>query len=538
MRLSASPLRPSAAQAGLDGVGGAPARASPVFPPSLWPFSFCPWCVCLTLDLLSLVLRVCCARAILRYYLCEAYIILIGPSMEDARQCDDVSAVHIGSETTARRGVEDPQPNLYSLPRPTCTMADQSWWTGWWWRSTWWNTSDRWQPPDEEEQDAPARAAQAAWDHAPEPAQAEWNWNDEESSSSSDVPMQRREQWANSLWEGDVIGTVTSHEVKKMSNQLPQRHIDELPRPGEAAATAAPLTRLIIIGSNYGSIRKKSSMRHNTAQLLELPWHVHIALEMVTDDLLDSLHSQGIGGLQAAPGAPAVLWRQESFRMGDGRTSNIVIAGRHVAAVAIAALQPLRPQCKELTIGAVHWHHEAAKKKDVSRAAMQQLTALLHRTKTQLLFIDGNQAAHADGDTPSILSEFFTEPHMWLQPPLEASAPLWARSAQALAEHGACCGWLLHKSLLAGFSVMEHGEFSDLPGGWERWFRQRDIGWHLPTSIRLQVAGTSTGARRRSQAAVDRRRAKRQNRGAWGAGMVMVMVNTPSPSQCLDMVRR
>ena len=438
--------------------------------------------------------------------------------MTDVCQLDDVSAVHIGSETTARQGVEDPQSNLYSLPRPTCTMADRSWWTGWWWQSTWWNTSDRWQPPDDEEQDAHAHAAQAAWDHAPEPAQAEWNWEDEESSTSSDVPMQRREQWANSLWEGDVIGTVTAHEVKKMSNQQPQRTIDELPRPGEAAASAAPLTRLIIIGSNYGSIRKKSSVRHNTSQLLELPWHVHIALEIVTDDLLDHLDSQGMGGLQATAGAPAILWRKESFRMSDGHTSNIVIAGRHVAAVAIAALEPLRPQCKELTIGAVHWHHEAAKKRDVSREAMQQLTALLHRTKTQLLFIDGNQTAHADGATPSILSEFFTAPHMWLQPPLEASAPLWARSAQALTEHGACCGWLIHRSLLAGFSVMEHGEFSDLPGGWERWFRQRDVGWHLPTSIRLQVAGTSTGARRRSQAAMDRRKAKRQNRGAWGAG--------------------
>ena len=203
--------------------------------------------------------------------------------------------------------------------------------------------------------------------------------------------------------------------------------------------------------------------------------------------------------------------------MSDGHTSNIVVGGCHMAAVAIAALQPLRPQCREITIGAVHWHHEAAKRKDLSRTALEQLRALLTRTKTQMFFIDGNQAAHGDDQSPSLLSEYFIEPHKWLQPPSERSAPLWSRSAQALDSYGACCGWLLHQSLLGGFSVMEHGEFGNLPGSWERWFRQRDVGWHLPTSIRLQVAGTSTGARRRSQAAVDRRRAKRQNRGRHGA---------------------
>ena len=263
MSLPASPLRPSAAQAGLDGVGGAPARASPVFPPFLWLSSSCPWCVCVSHPGPSLPRVACVLRvrdiAILSMRSSHHHTCSHRPSMEVVRQGDNAIAAYIGSETTAQRGVEDPQPNLYSLPRPTCSMADQSWWTGWWWRSTWWNTSDRWQPPDEEQHDAPVRAAQAAWDHAPEPAQAEWDWDDEDSSSSSDVPMQRREQWANSLWEGDVIGTVTSHEVKKMSNQLPQRQIDELPGPGEAAPTAAPLTRLIIIGSNYGSIRRRAA---------------------------------------------------------------------------------------------------------------------------------------------------------------------------------------------------------------------------------------------------------------------------------------
>ena len=134
------------------------------------------------------------------------------------------------------------------------------------------------------------------------------------------------------------------------------------------------------------------------------------------------------------------------------------------AAVTIAALKLLQPQCRELTIGAVDWHHETTKRSD------------------------------------SILAESFRRLHLWLQ--AEASTPPWARSAQALAEHRACYGWLLHY----------------LPGGWGRWFGQRDVGWHLSTSIRLQAAGPSTGARRRSQATVDRRRAKRQNRGTWWTG--------------------
>ena len=115
------------------------------------------------------------------------------------------------------------------------------------------------------------------------------------------MPVQRREQWANSLWDADIVGKVTASKVKQLSNQLPQRQASELPGPAEATSTAAPLTRLVIIGSNYGSIRKRSSVRQDTTQLLEVPWHVHAALELINDTLLANLQEQGIGGLQAEP---------------------------------------------------------------------------------------------------------------------------------------------------------------------------------------------------------------------------------------------
>ena len=352
-----------------------------------------------------------------------------------------------------------------------------------------------------------AGATAAGTSAGSEAAIEEWTW------SMADLEAQL-DAWG---WTQPSAKQILGHPLGEI--RLPEAKVQDAPAANRAAPAAQaakqenwqdalPMPRVSVIGSNWGPRRRKSS----TEDLLDMAAHIHLFLELGTRSILDDMKERGWSSWQYEENGAAAAWLASSFVLrGAWRHKMSTESGKYAGAAVVVHLQALRPGFSDMVVGSAHADHTEMKKKDNCVFALKHLRDFLHLHRVDLLYIDANSAAHA-AYFPSLapasaLGHVFTAEDGWLQPAPAALRPLFGHSAEMVREHGNCTGFLVHRRLLMGATVWEHGQWRSLPADRPQ-FKEGDITWHPASFLRLSSLTVSTGTRIRSAEAKARRREK------------------------------
>ena len=92
----------------------------------------------------------------------------------------------------------------------------------------------------------------------------------------------------------------------------------------------------------------------------------------------------------------------------------------------------------------------------------------------------------------------------FLQPAPAELRPMFGHQQQMVADHGNCTGFLVSRRLLLHASIWEHGQWSTTPEDRPA-FKDRDVGWHPASFLRLASLTINSGTRIRSKEAQKRR---------------------------------
>ena len=253
---------------------------------------------------------------------------------------------------------------------------------------------------------------------------------------------------------------------------------------------------------NLGQLGKRKA---HLAQELDRGHHITCIIESLTPTILANLEEKGWRAVMHED--VAITWRLSQF---SGRLVHAETMsrpnGQWAVRIVIAELQFVRPPhgLEAIRIACIHIQNIQAKLPIMNRL-LPDVDRLLRDHAVSVTYIDPNQARYVRGDaTCSKLEEHLTG--LWAQPDGDL---LWSSTPDLrINSQGAMCtGFLLAASAASQWTVWSHGTWTVTPADLD--VPDKDGSWHRLSHITLQCSAESTGWRRRSAAALQKRAEKR-----------------------------
>eukprot|EP00971_Amphidinium_carterae_P131800 2610503-Amphidinium_carterae.2 len=279
---------------------------------------------------------------------------------------------------------------------------------------------------------------------------------------------------------------------------------------GEAAVAASKwqqMPRISILGINLGGRRRRTDLREficNSAM------HICLCLELIQATDAEFFEAHGIGFVGDA--GCSVLWRKtvfacESFQEHstqdtDGQWGVAAVAARLIPNLDCGHLGPL-------TLGAAHIRNTLAKRPVAVLPHLEALELFFQSAEADIGYIDANQAAFSREHEMAPIDATFTTLKGWLKSPTHTS--LLARCPMD-AKRGQCTGFLWSAASMSGRAeIWSHGTWI-IQHGEQIAVGRQDCGYHNPSFLHLQTKGIAQGFRRRSDEAIQRRKARQKER--------------------------
>ena len=273
---------------------------------------------------------------------------------------------------------------------------------------------------------------------------------------------------------------------------------------------------------NLGQLGKRKA---HLAQELDRGHHITCIIESLTPTILANLEEKGWRAVMHED--VAITWRPSQF------TGRLVHAetmsrpnGQWAVRIVIAELQFVRPPhgLDAIRIACIHIQNIQAKLPIMNRL-LPDVDRLLRSHAVSVTYIDPNQARYVRGDAScSKLEEHLTG--LWAQPDgdlLWSSTPELRTNSQG----AMCTGFLLAASAASQWTVWSHGTWTVTPADLD--VPEKDGSWHRLSHITLQCSAESTGWRRRSEAALQKR-AEKRHRHYKGCGTQQACISSCSES--------